>query len=273
MVSTNYIRTILNEYKITQEMLANEWSKTYGKVRHQSNMPRVLKDNESTDSISLITAVSNLTKIKVVDLINELSLADQKIIYNMAAEPDAEYAPKNTKIPVTNIKSAASALMSTYNPAMVNKGFVSVPDAWIRRGVHKIAEISGESMLSTFSPNDLIASRLLEQNEWQDMRDNYIYEVVTTENESFIKRVRCNFEKGFLTCMSDNLDKKLFPNFNVDLSQISQIWSVEFKISWKFPSPYNVVDDRFKSLEKDQDEIRHIIQGLYHQMKQLKSSE
>lgn len=269
MIRTSYIKVIMDECHITQKDLADEWSRTAKAKKYPNNISRILKDSPTIDSISFVQAISNLSKLRVVDLLNEMSMVDQKIIYQLE-EPEGDYESANTEIPITNIRSAASALMTAYNPDVDIKGKVSIPKTWIRPGTHKISEISGESMLSTFSPNDLVAYRLLDKNEWEDMRDNFVYEIITNDNDSYTKRVRCNFDRGFITCMSDNLDKNQFPNFNVALSDISQIWLVEFKISWKFPSPYNALDDRFKSLEKDQDEIRHIIRGLFDEMKKIK---
>jgi hypothetical protein len=261
----------MDQKSISQTKLAEEWGNVSGKTRYQQSLNKMLQDKDRIDSISLITALSNLSKIRISDILNEISLSDNKILY--ANESKGKYKKDAVSIPITNIRSAASALMTAYNPETDIDGEITVPKNWVKPGVHKVGSISGESMMSTFSPNDLIACRLMENFEWEEIRENYVYEIVTKDNESIIKRVRPNLDRGFITCMSDNLDKQNFPNFNIEVSEIAQIWEVEFKVSWKFPSPYQAVEDRFNHLEKSQDELSHVITAIYKEMKSLKEKQ
>ena len=267
MVQTNYIKLILDEHGVTQGELADEWAKTSKSNKYQNNISRLLKESKGIDSISFIKAVSNLTKIKVADLINEISLKDQKILYHLA-EPKGEYKKDNVQIPITDIRSAASALMTTYDDSEGIKGSVSVPVNWVGPGIHKIEEVSGEAM-SRFHPNDLLVKTKVKKNQWKDLSDT-VYEIVNTSGEKTLRKIKFNFEQGFIICIADNSNKNTYPNYKISLNEVSQIWSIRFRINWNFPTPYNAVDNRLKDIEKSQDEINHIITSLYKEMKLLK---
>lgn len=271
MVSTAYLRVILNQTGVFQRDIAEEWGMLLGRTKTQPRVSAEL-EKESTDSISFLKSISNLTKIPMGDILSEVSesKSHQGIVYTPIGDLE------NEVIPISNsLRGAASSLLSAVNEttAINDKEFVSLPKNFIKPGgVKMLLRITGESMSPTFNQDDYVACRLLEEFDWSSIQDERVYLIVNKDNETFLKRVKNRLkEYGLVVCKSDNLDKKEYPDFNLELGEISQIWDVQIQMKWKFPNPHTSIQDQFK--EHDLKLIDHDskIKLLLEEMKKIKN--
>lgn len=269
MVSTIYLRTLLEQTQTKQTDLAEEWSHIVGKTMYQTRVSNELK-KEYTDSLSFLKAISNLTKMPLSDILMELyeSKPLNAIVYT-------DVGGTNEMIPVSNnLRAAASSLLSAVNdPEIVEENdFISVPKNFIKPGgVKMLIRITGQSMVPSFMPDDYIACRLMDQFDWPNLRDDHVYLIIKKDNEALLKRVKNRIkEYGLLVCKSDNLDKKEFPDINVEVGEILQIWDVSFSLSWKFPNPHAGIENRFTDQENKIIDHESKIRALYEEMKKIK---
>ena len=106
--------------------------------------------------------------------------------------------------------------------------------------------------------------RLLDKSEWSDLKDKYVYAISDREGRSYIKRIKNRFrERGFITCMSDNVDKSNYPNFNLMEDEINNILYAEWYFSAKMPNLNETYYDKINQLEDEMDWVKS-------QLKQIK---
>lgn len=123
--------------------------------------------------------------------------------------------------------------------------------------------IKGESMSPTLLDSSYVIVRLLDCSEWQDMPDQHIYVISDTDGRSYIKRIKNRFRQhGFLVCMSDNVDKINYPNFNLEAQEINTILHAEWYFSAKMPNLNETYYDKVNQLEDDMDVIKSQMQQL-----------
>lgn len=126
--------------------------------------------------------------------------------------------------------------------------------------------IKGESMSPTLLDSSYVIVRLLDRSEWQDMPDQHIYVISDTDGRSYIKRIKNRFRQhGFLVCMSDNVDKINYPNFNLEAQEINTILHAEWYFSAKMPNLNETYYDKVNQLEDDMD----VMKGQMVQIQQL----
>lgn len=158
-------------------------------------------------------------------------------------------------VPIVDISVAAGE--GYMNPEhMEVKGHLSIPKNSIGRGFHLIVRNKGISMEPCLPDHSLLVVRLLEKQEWKDMRDEEIYVVTTKDGASYVKTVKNRFSKGFIVLMSENPDKAAYPNFNLESSEIHNIWHVDCALVFRFRRVYNQYLDRLRSLEDSVEEMR-----------------
>lgn len=155
-------------------------------------------------------------------------------------------------IPITSIKAAAgSGLINSSD--LTTDDFIHVPDNFLKSGNHICIQIRGESMSPTFLDCDYAIIRHVEPSEWRFIPDQYVYVIADKEGGTYFKRVKNRFtEHGFITCMSDNVDKGNYPNFNLNEDEILSIWIFEMKFSFKAP---NINDNYYQKVSRLEDSI------------------
>lgn len=167
-------------------------------------------------------------------------------------------------IPLVDISVAAGC--SGYdNPDYVEVvDCIKLPSTMIRDGDRYFCvHIKGESMSPTLLDSSYVVVRLLERSEWQDMPDRHVYVVSDRDGRSYVKRVKNRLRQhGFIVCMSDNVDKVNYPNFNIEEQEINSILHAEWYFSAKMPNLNETYYDKVNQLEDKYD-------MLENQMKQI----
>lgn len=161
-------------------------------------------------------------------------------------------------IPLVDI-SVAAGCSGCDNPDYIEVvDRIKMPSSMVHDG-HKYfcVHIKGESMSPTLLDSSYVVVRLLERSEWQDMPDRHVYVVSDRDGRSYIKRIKNRFNKnGFIVCMSDNIDKVNYPNFNLEEQEINSILHAEWYFSAKMPNLNETYYDKVNQLEDDMDVIK-----------------
>lgn len=120
--------------------------------------------------------------------------------------------------------------------------FFSVPGYQPNYGEHRCFDVAGDSMEPTlFGGDKIVCSLVSPDNLYSNIRDNYVY-VVITNGDIFVKRLVNNLRRdGTIIMKSDNnSENNFYPNKAVDGNEIQEIWMVNLKISPFMPNPSNV---------------------------------
>ena len=148
-------------------------------------------------------------------------------------------------VPFIGAKAAAGYLNGFADPEYLEKQpTIRMPG--LRGGTHRAFEVKGHSMPTI--PNSSIAvGRWIESID--DIRDRRIYIVVTKTEGIVIKRVlnRVN-DTGKLILISDNQNKREYPNIILDQSDVVELWYLRGGLIFEFPEPGELYG-RFNELE------------------------
>jgi len=120
--------------------------------------------------------------------------------------------------------------------------FFSVPGYQPNYGEHRCFDVTGDSMEPTlFCGDKIICSLVSSDNLYSNIRDNYVY-VVITNGDVYVKRVVNYLKKeGTILMKSDNSSgNNFYPNKEVEGNEIKEIWKVNLKISPFMPNPSNM---------------------------------
>lgn len=128
-------------------------------------------------------------------------------------------------------------------------------------GTHRAFEIKGHSMNPTLYNGSMSIGRWVESLD--EIRDRRIYIVVTKSEGIVAKRVlnRVN-ESGKLILVSDNHNRKEYPNIILDASDVLELWYQRANLAFEFPEPdiiYNRMNDTEARLTLLEDKIKHLL--------------
>lgn len=201
----------------------------------------------------LLTGKGALSKKQKTDIEkgDKIQLLDEKIhIHKNEADENI------ISIPVVDISAAAGYGYFNSDTIYV-EGNVILPKAMFSGGgLRYCVRIKGQSMAPTLQDSDFVVVRHLNPTEWIDMKDEYVYMVVTKDGTSFIKRVKNRLSKGFIVLMSDNIEKREYPNFNLQVDEIHNIFYAEWHFSAKMQNINETYYDRVKMIEDDLEDLK-----------------
>lgn len=184
---------------------------------------------------------------------------------------DAENNHGNRIIPITDIKVAAGS--GIYAPEYLeNVDNIAFPPHLLRKqGTYLCVRVKGASMAPTLQDDSYMIIRLLERTEWAGVSRNQerIYVVVDGDSKGSLKRVKNRLDNGFVVCMSDNPDKATYPNFNLQIDEITSIWEAVWYISARMP---NIHDQYYSKVQKLEDNIEDLKATVNKIIKRLPAS-
>lgn len=184
-----------------------------------------------------------------------------------------EGADDMIRIPLVDVEAAAGA--GSYNAAYLEEvDAVFVPGAMVKKRRSYLGiRIKGDSMAPTLLNGGYLIIRELSRAEWRNIREGYVYVVVTREGLTYVKRIKNRLAQGFLVCTSDNPDKMAFGNFNIYEEDILSVWYAEWYFTAKMPNIQEQYYQRLNDLETSFDEIREEFLRLSKSVKALKGKE
>jgi hypothetical protein len=104
-------------------------------------------------------------------------------------------------------------------------------------GTYRAFEVKGDSMEGTYRPGDRLICRYMD--DWQKMKQMKAY-VIVNNDDIVVKRVENRLKaEGIIICHSDN---KFYPPYEMDFSEISEVWSVEAFIRVGDTTPKTDID-------------------------------
>lgn len=141
---------------------------------------------------------------------------------------------------------------------------ISMPHTMIKNDcTYLCVRVKGQSMIPSIMDGGYLIIRLLDRSEWDSIRDNYVYVVSDTEGKAYVKRLKNRLRQhGFVVCMSDNVEKQHYPNFNLYQENLNTIWYAEWYFSAKIP---NIQETYYRK----QSELEDKFEDLAQQVRQL----
>ncbi len=224
-------------------------------------------ENGNTEpKIDVLITMSKFLEVEVGELLSRDLTQKNGILlpHNDVGPPDiplgndpiSTYKRDLNTIPIIDI-DAAAGIGAMNGDHIETLGHLTVPSNTLQRNDARYFAIRtrGHSMSPTIFDKDYLIIRHLERSEWQDLRDEYVYVVVDKEGKSYVKRVKDRLRRGFIVCMSDNLDKGNYPSFTLEEGEIVNLFYAELKISPQLPNINSTYYDRMKTLEDRVDEL------------------
>lgn len=153
----------------------------------------------------------------------------------------------------------------------------SLPDYRFRHGEYRCFDVVGDSMEPVLYAGDKVVCSLVDPNNYySSVRNNFVY-VIALKNAIVVKRVKNLVrEAGMLELISDN---SFFEPYQVNISDVKEIWHVEVKITPFLPSPNNIrnsfheeMDDMRKTMERQSRNIAALNQTIEKLLKQNRSA-
>lgn len=167
------------------------------------------------------------------------------------------------RIPIVDISVAAGSGFT--NPDyIVEEECISMPVSMVKNSrKYLCVRVKGQSMVPSILDGGYLIIRLMERSEWESIRDNYVYVVSDREGRSYVKRLKNRLRQhGFIVCMSDNVDKRNYPNFNLYEEDLNTIWYAEWYFSAKLPNIQETYYRKQGELEDRMDELTAQIQHI-----------
>jgi hypothetical protein len=156
-------------------------------------------------------------------------------------EADVDYLPRlvtvdaagDDAISIVNTKAAAGYLNGYGDPEYLQiLPTISAPG--FRGALHRCFEVKGNSM----PPNhdgSLAICRYVER--LADIRNRYVYVIVSRNDGIVLKRVINIPDEHKLILISDNPNKREFPNYSIDYNDIIEIWLWRGAVIRSIPDP------------------------------------
>ncbi|WP_442795348.1 S24 family peptidase [Pelobium manganitolerans] len=162
-------------------------------------------------------------------------------LLSKVAEDEGIYMPKvvtvdkdqKELITIVSHKAAAGYLNGYADPEWVeNLPTISLPG--YKQGTYRAFEVRGNSMPPLHSGSFSVGSFV---EKLSDIKDRRVYIIVTVNDGIVVKRVINRQESAQLILISDNPNKKEYPNYIIDHSEVKEIWYWCGGFIREFPDP------------------------------------
>jgi phage repressor protein C with HTH and peptisase S24 domain len=163
-------------------------------------------------------------------------------------------------VTLVSVKAAAGYLNGYADPEYI-ESLPTIKFPGLKGGSHRAFEVKGQSMMPTLH-NSCIAIARFEES-FNNIKDRRIYVIVTKYDGIVVKRVLNRIEQsGKLILLSDNQNKREYPNIIMEADEVLQIWYLRAALGFEFHEP-NELYNRFNDLEAQvtilQDSIKKLI--------------
>ncbi|WP_099463434.1 S24 family peptidase [Parabacteroides provencensis] len=161
------------------------------------------------------------------------------------------------RIPVVDISVAAGS--GYVNPSYIEEvECISMPSTMVKDGKQYLCvRVKGQSMVPSIMDGGYLIIRLLDRSEWDSIRDNYVYVISDNEGNAYVKRLKNRLRQhGFIVCMSDNVEKQHYPNFNIYNEDLNTVWYAEWYFTAKIP---NIQDTFYRKQAEFEDRLDELV--------------
>jgi transcriptional regulator with XRE-family HTH domain len=150
-------------------------------------------------------------------------------------------------IVLVDIKAAAGYVQNISEPKYIRQlPAFKLPGAEFRNATFRAFQVEGDSMFDTIYPGDYVVARHVEDHS--QMRDGYVYVIVTKEGVAVKRALNRVKERGKLVLQSDNED---FAPFEVDISDVQEIWLVKLLMAFNMPNRKRDLNRKVTKLESE----------------------
>lgn len=127
-------------------------------------------------------------------------------------------------------------------------------------GNYRMFEISGDSMLPTIYPREIVISEHVD--DWDKLENGTMCVVITTE-DIVAKRVYFYEEdKNVLILKSDNAD---FKTYSINIDEVTELWEIRSKITSVFQQESSQENKRIETIQSDLQELKNQVGKLLDQ--------
>lgn len=130
--------------------------------------------------------------------------------------------PKRGSIILVPVKARAGYLSGYGDPEFIDS-LESYDIPGCHNGNYRIFEVEGYSMYPTLAPGDYVVGERIQALD--HVKADTIYIIVSKREGIIIKRSNNNyFNNSQISLRSDNIDKLSYPDIDVPLSEVAEIW-------------------------------------------------
>lgn len=243
--------------KILRERCGYTQKELADKLGVKANTISNYEKGVSSPDFELLEIITDLLNAKADDILFR-DMADMNYQKSRTLINSCDNLSDYTSIPVVDISVAAGCGGCDNTDYMEVTDSIRMPPSMVKANARYFCvRVKGESMTPTILYSSYVVVRLLERPEWEYMPENHVYVVSDREGRAYIKRVKNRLrEHGFIVCMSDNVDKANYPNFNLQENEINSILHAEWYISAKMPNINDTYYKKVNDLEDDMDMLK-----------------
>lgn len=184
-------------------------------------LPKLLPNNNLTAPLN-----ENSDKGTNNLIADQLKTATQKPNVRQLADLIDSKEDNYTAVPITQLEAAAGKGAINYEHYAQSSKMVKFPNTLLRPGALLAGKIVGDSMEPTLVDGGYIIMRHVERSEYPYITNGTVCMVVTTDGESYVKRLKKERRRAILK--SDNPNRQFYPDLAFDWEQIVNIWRVEW---------------------------------------------
>lgn len=177
----------------------------------------------------------------------------------LAVVVDRDNNPLITMVP----ERAQAGYLAGYSDDGYNAELPQISLPQFRNGTFRGFEIAGDSMFPTLYPGDWVICELCPR--LSDLREGYVYVVVTKSTGIVCKRIHAILEDMTLYCRSDN---RQFAPLTIAASDLVEVWLVKSRLTFQLPNPADY-ESRIVSLELESSTFRNRIESLEKTIERL----
>lgn len=129
---------------------------------------------------------------------------------------------------------------------------ITIPDYMLGDGDYIAFKVTDEAMSpSFFSGNHLVCKRIVDLLQWRPNIDKSFIFAVSGQKLLFRRPVSVKNDAKKIILSADNPDKSLFPDIEISVRDINDLWEVELALTPPNQTGSEVIFRRLKEIEKD----------------------
>jgi transcriptional regulator with XRE-family HTH domain len=150
---------------------------------------------------------------------------------------------------------AAAGYLSRYQEAEYIQELPTFNLPNFNDGTYRAFEVEGDSMKPTIHPRDIVVCKYLDN--WYHIKDNHVYTVLGAGGIGIVVKRLLNRIKteNKVLLRSDN---DFYPEFELSLEDIHEVWEVKGTISTNLEPPY-YLESRFRELRDNMSGVFNLI--------------
>lgn len=243
------LKAFIIETGLNQTKFEKSWGVSNGYINN-------IKKSISDDKLELLSKAFpqvDTVWIKMgIDAKKKEKLYKAPTIVSKVSEQLTRYTPKvvvvdpNDNELITMVAhKAAAGYLNGYEDAEYLEKLPTISLPGYRQGAHRAFEIRGHSMPPLHSGSYSVGKY---EESLKDIKDRHTYIIVSKNDGIVLKRVINIESEEKLILISDNPNKKEYPNYTMDYQDVAEIWYWRCAVIYSLPDPEDLYS-RINELE------------------------